>query len=307
MKERVTVVSPASSANLGAGYDTFALALRKPTDTLTLQRSGGGVRLLVEGLEINAPPGKNVVSGIVRAVMNGEGISEGVSLRLQKGVPVGAGLGSSAASSAAAAVGMNALFDLGLEEQKLIEYAGVGERIASGTAHYDNVSAAIVGGFVIVSEAHRCVRVRAPPQLALCLVTPRVPLPSRKTEYARSLVPENLSLDEVVAAVTSASRLVYGFSRGDLGEIGKAMQGGFVDPRRSIMIPGFEKVRESALKAGAFGTCISGAGPTVLAATDKRKAPSVLKAMIRGFRGVRVPSEGFVTGVGEGCRIIEQI
>jgi len=306
MKKEVTVVSPASSANLGAGYDVFALALRKPFDTLTLQRTGSGVRLLVEGARLDAAPRRNVVSGVVKAVMRGEKVSRGVSLKLRKGVPVGAGLGSSAASSAAAAVGMNALFDLGLDKRKLIEYAGVGEKISSGTAHYDNVAAAIVGGFVIVAGKEGFIGMEAPPMLALCLATPEVRLPSRKTEFARSLVPKELSLDEVVGAVTSASLMVRGFSTGDLEEIGRAMQGGFVDPKRAVMIPGFERVRESAVKSGAFGACISGAGPTVLAATTRHRANGVLKAMLRGFREAGVQSEGFVTGVGEGCRVIER-
>lgn len=299
------MVSPASSANLGAGYDVFALALRKPFDTLALQRIKSGVRLLVRGARLDTAPRKNVVSGVVRAMMRGEEVREGVSLELRKGVPVGAGLGSSAASSAAAAVGMNALFDLGLGKRRLIQYAGVGEKISSGTAHYDNVAAAIVGGFVIVAGSEGFVGMKAPPRLALSLVTPEVSLPSRKTEFARSLVPDRLPIDEVVGAVTSASMMVRGFSTGNLEDIGKAMQGGFVDPRRAVMIPGFEEVRESAVSAGAFGACISGAGPTVLAATTRDRANEVLKAMLRAFREAGVRSRGFVTGVGEGCRVIE--
>jgi len=305
LKRKVMVVSPASSANLGAGYDVFALALRKPFDTLALQRIKSGVRLLVRGARLDTAPRKNVVSGVVRAMMRGEEVREGVSLELRKGVPVGAGLGSSAASSAAAAVGMNALFDLGLGKRRLIQYAGVGEKISSGTAHYDNVAAAIVGGFVIVAGSEGFVGMKAPPRLALSLVTPEVSLPSRKTEFARSLVPDRLPIDEVVGAVTSASMMVRGFSTGNLEDIGKAMQGGFVDPRRAVMIPGFEEVRESAVSAGAFGACISGAGPTVLAATTRDRANEVLKAMLRAFREAGVRSRGFVTGVGEGCRVIE--
>ena len=307
MKKGVTVVSPASSANLGAGYDVFALALRKPFDTLTLRRTRRGVKLSAEGARLDTSPRKNVVSGVARAVMRGEGVREGVSLELRKGVPVGAGLGSSAASSAAAAVGMNALFDLGLDKRKLIEYAGIGEKISSGTAHYDNVAAAIAGGFVIVAGKEGFARMEAPPRLALCLATPEVRLPARKTEFARSLLPNRLSLDEVVGAVTSASMMVRGFSTGNLEEIGRAMQGGFVDPRRAVMIPGFEKVRESALKAGALGACVSGAGPTVIAATTRGRASGVLDAMLQGFQEAGVQSHCFVTAVGEGCRVTEQI
>jgi len=306
MAKWVTVKAPASSANLGAGYDVFALALGEPVDTLTIRRAKSGVRLRVGGLHLDTDPRKNIVLGVVRAMMEGEGIREGVSLHLRKGVPVGAGLGSSAASSAAAAVGMNAIFDLGLEKRKLIGYAGIGEKMASGTAHYDNVAAAIAGGFVVVSGSQGFIAMNAPARLTLCLATPRIPLPSRKTEYARSLVPKSLTVEEVADTVTSATMMIHGFSTGSLDEIGRAMQGGFVDPRRAAMIPGFGEVRDSALDAGAFGACISGAGPTVLAATTSRRARGVLAAMIRGFRRAGVRSQGFVTRPGKGCRVIEQ-
>lgn len=306
MRRKITVVSPASSANLGAGYDVFALALQAPTDMLTLQTTGSGVRLDVDGLQLEAPSRRNVVSGVVKAIMKGEGIRKGVTLRLRKGVPVGVGLGSSAASSAAAAVGMNNIFDLGMDERKLIGYAGVGEKISSGTAHYDNVAAAIVGGFVTVSGNRGLIRVSVPSGMALCLTTPEVSLPRRKTEYARTLVPKRLPLEEVVETVSSATMMIHGFSTGNLVEIGRSMQGGFVDARRAAMIPGFYEVRESAVKAGAFGACISGAGPTLLAATTGKRAKEVLRAMIHGFRSVGIQSHGFVTAPGGGCRIIEE-
>jgi len=303
---RVTVSSPASSANLGSGYDVFALALREPVDVLTLGRTEEGVKLRMEGVPLTAPSRRNVVSGVVRAIMERENVRAGVSLELEKGVPVGAGLGSSAASSAAAAVGMNALFDLELSDRELVEYAGIGERIASGAAHYDNVTAAIIGGFVVASGSQRFVRIDAPSRLALCLVTPQVALPPRKTEFARSLVPKHPSLDEVVNTVASASMLVHGLLTKNLVEIGEGMQVGFVDPRRAKMIPEFARVRESALNNGAFGVCISGAGPTLLAATTRGKAGAVRRAMIKAFQRVGIQSQGFVTGVGVGCRVIER-
>jgi len=306
MRKKVNVSSPASSANLGAGYDVFALALGTPVDVLTLQTADSGVRLDVDGMELETDLRKNVVSGVARAVMKGEGIRRGVTLHLRKGVPVGVGLGSSAASSAAAAVGIDAIFDLGLDKRKLIEYAGVGEWMASGTAHYDNVAAAIVGGFVVVSGSQGFIGMGVPSRLALSLVTPEVSLPQRKTEYARSLVPKRLPLEEVVGTVSSASMMVHGFATGSLAEIGSAMQGGFLDARRAVMVPGFHEAKKSALQAGAFGACISGAGPTMLAATTRGDAKEVLRAMVQGFRSVGVQSHGFITIPGGGCRVIEE-
>ncbi|MDA4126307.1 MAG: homoserine kinase, partial [Thaumarchaeota archaeon] len=150
MTSRVTVEAPASSANLGAGFDVFALALARPKDRLTLEKAKSGIELSVHGEQLPATPQTNVVGAVAKTIMTGEKIREGVRLRLRKSVPIGAGLGSSAASSAATVVGMDALFDLRLPNKKKIEYAGNGERFASGTAHYDNVTAALFGGFVLV-------------------------------------------------------------------------------------------------------------------------------------------------------------
>lgn len=296
------VDAPASSANLGAGFDVFALALKEPSDRLTLEATKGGVLLEVDGAELPRLE-KNAAWAVAESIMAGEGIRGGVRMRLRKGVPVGAGLGSSAASSAAASVGMDALFGLRLSASRVIEYAGVGEKVTSGAAHYDNVTAAIAGGFIVVSSGRQFVRMVPPRGLALCLATPTVPLPSDKTRFARSLVPRTLPLEEVADTVRGASMMVHGFATGSIEEIGEAMGRSFVDRSRARMIPGFREVKEAALHRGAAGVCISGAGPTMLAATEEGKAKRVLSAMIDAFGREGVRSTGFITGVGNGCRV----
>jgi homoserine kinase len=306
MKSKVTVEAPASSANLGAGFDVFALALARPKDSLTLEKTKSGVRLFIQGAKFSTTSQNNVVLAVARAIITGEKVRGGISLKLRKGVPIGAGLGSSAASSAATVVGMDALFGLGLSNKKMIEYAGVGERLASGTAHYDNVTAALFGGFVIVSKDMSFTRMDPPHSLVVCLVIPEVKLPLHKTRYARSLLPKHISIEEAVAAVGSASMMVSGLAHGSVEEFGAAMSGGFVDPRRSVMIPGYERVKKVAIENGAAGVCISGAGPAMLAATKGNKGGAILDAMISAFKREGVKSEGFITKAGEGSRIIEQ-
>ncbi|HEV2138995.1 MAG TPA: homoserine kinase [Nitrososphaerales archaeon] len=306
MRSRVVVEAPASSANLGAGFDVFALALDSPKDRLTLERTRTGVKISVHGAKLTNSPQRNVVGAVTRAIISGETVRGGVLLDLRKGVPVGSGLGSSAASSAAAVVGMDALFDLGLTNKKQIEYAGVGERIASGAAHYDNVTASLFGGFVLVSKDLSFKRIDPPLGLALCLAVPSVKIPSHKTRYARSLLPKRLSVGEAVAAVGAASVMIHGLAHNSVYEFGAGMSGGFVDSYRSVMIPGFNQVKRAAIEHGAAGVCISGAGPAMLAATTGKRAKVVLKAMIQAFEKEGAKSEGFITKVGGGCRVIEQ-
>ncbi len=303
-KGSVVVEAPASAANLGCGFDVFALALARPKDKLTLEKTGSGISLEVKGSkELKDQPGANVAVAVASVMMAEHRLDGGVSMKLLKGVPVGQGLGSSAASSVAAAAGVNRLFRLGLSEKELVGYAGVGEKAASGTAHYDNVAASLAGGFVVVRWDHGLVRMEPPKSMALCLVTPRVKLHREKTKFARSLLPREVPTERVVAVTRAASMMVHGFSVGSLDEIGDAMAVSVVDDRRATMVPGFERVRLAALSSGASGVCISGAGPTLLAVAEWRLREKVIRGMVRAFRAAGVESHGFVTRAGSGCMI----
>jgi homoserine kinase len=309
----VIVEAPASSANLGSGFDTFAIALENPKDRLRVSFEEGSRRTV----EINVPKGANLpldprenAAGVVAAAMAGRSGRKGeIRVTIEKKVPAGIGIGSSAASGAACAIAMNVLLGLKLSKDELVRYAGKGEATASGAAHYDNVSAAIYGGFVVVTGKERpsVVRLNPPAALGVCVATPQIKLPERKTEYSRSILPRNLRLGQLVANVGRASTLVAGFARGDVAMIGEGMRDEVVEPARSKLIPGYSHVRELATKAGAAGVCISGAGPSMLAAVDVKKGHprDVLAAMVHGFRMANVKAGGFVTRVGEGARVIE--
>jgi homoserine kinase len=275
-------------------------------DTLTLRTKEKGIVLSVKGPPLPTAIEKNAAGAVIRAMIDGEGLQGGVSASLRKGVPVGVGLGSSAASSAAAASGMDRLFRLGLPNERLVRYAGEGEKAASGTAHYDNVCASLLGGLGVVTGRGSFLSLEAPPSLSLILATPRVDLPERKTEFARSLLPKEVPLKEMVTAVGSASLMIHGVLTRDIREVGQAMTNGYVDGRRSAMIPGFERARRAAMGSGAAGVCVSGAGPTLLAACRKRESGKVARAMVKAFKDEGVKSEALVTRAGKGCRVVEE-
>lgn len=310
---RVTIEAHASSANLGPGFDCFAVSLGRPRDKVTLRLDKARKFSVwikgVTGQGVPRSPKGNSAGAVCLAIGRALGLTGRVVVEVEKGVPIGLGMGSSGASSAAAAVAMNALFNLGLKSDELILYSGHGEQAASGTFHYDNVAAAILGGFVLVvgGSTPSAIRFDAPKDLSLCLVTPFVRLPARKTEYARSLVPKTVELRKMISNVSNASLMVAGFARGETSLIGRGMSDTVVEEVRKKMIPGYDKVRGSALRAGASGVCISGAGPSVLAAVDRRvtEPKSVLAAMISAFKGEGLKANGFVTRVGGEAREIE--
>ena len=151
----------------------------------------------MSGLDVPKAEAENGACVVCLEMVKKLGIRKEITIELEKRVPIGLGMGSSGASAAAAAVAMNQLLGLGLCEDELIYYAGKGEAVTSGSPHYDNVSASILGGFVVVrggaGERPTAVRFAPPAGLAVCVATPTVNLPARKTEYARSLLPRSVS------------------------------------------------------------------------------------------------------------------
>ncbi len=317
--DQIKVEAPASSANLGPGFDVFALALDSPRDRVKLRigsgarRRGPSVKMArVTGLEVPGSEAENGARVVCLEMAKHLGIKDEITVELDKRVPIGQGMGSSGASAAAAAVAMNELLGLGLTPDELIYYAGKGEAAMSGSPHYDNVSASILGGFVAVrggkgKERPTAVRFDPPAGVAVCVATPVVTLPRRKTEYARSLLPESVTLETLVANVANASLMVSGFAKKDIKLIGKGMTDRAVEQARKAMIPGYDRVRSRAMGAGAVGVCISGAGPSMLAIVDRRSGDpeKVLEAMLGAFRHEKVESGGYVTRIGKGARVVK--
>lgn len=316
--DQIRVEAPASSANLGPGFDVFALALDSPKDAVTLRlrasprtRTASVKMAKVSGLEVPRSEAENGACIVCLEMAREFGVKGEIMVELDKRVPIGVGMGSSGASAAAAAVAMNQLLGLGLGQDELIFYAGKGEGATSGSRHYDNVAASILGGFVVVTGGDagrlRAVRFDPPAGLAVCLATPVVSLPNRKTEYARSLLPESVRLETLVANVANASLMVSGFAKKDIKLIGEGMADRVVEQARKSMIPGYDRLRSSALEAGAAGVCISGAGPSMLAMVDKARSDPerVLQAMQAAFRKEGAKSSGYVTRIGKGARIVK--
>lgn len=316
--DQIRVEAPASSANLGPGFDVFALALDSPRDSVRLRLgSGSGGRgpsvkmARVTGLEVPKMEAENGACVVCLEMAKGLGIKKEIFVELEKRVPIGLGMGSSGASAAAAAFAMNELLGLGLSSDELIFYAGKGEAVTSGSPHYDNVTASILGGFVVVrggaGERPTAVRFDPPAGLAVCVTTPVVSLPGRKTEYARSLLPETVSLETLVSNVANASLMVSGFAKKDIKLIGKGMTDRAVEQARKVMIPGYDRVMSRAMDAGAAGVCISGAGPSMLAIVERKQIQpkKVLEAMLAAFGEERVKSSGYVTRIGRGARVVK--
>jgi homoserine kinase len=309
---QVTVRAPATTANLGPGFDVFGLALEKPYDKVTLTLIPKGVKIEVCGLSaetIPTVPEKNTGGVVANQMLKEFSLKTGVQIKIEKGILPGMGLGSSAASAAAVAYGLNRMFNLKLDNQELIRSAAKGEVASAGFEHADNVSAAICGDFVIVKSYNplEIVNLNSPPDMEVCVALPHIATPMSKTEKARLVVSKLVPMDKLVHNVGNAAAMASGFAKGDVDLIGKSMLDAIVEPTRAFLIPGYQQVKENALKAGACGVAISGAGPAMIAIVNKKKVDSskIAEAMKEGFESAGFNASAFATRPGGGVRLLE--
>ncbi len=311
---RVIARAPSSTANLGPGFDVFGLALDAFHDTVELETmEERAIRIEVGGEYGNmipTAPKENSAGLVAGRMLEDHQGSRGLRMKIQKNVPPGYGLGSSAASAAAAAKAFDTLYDLHLDDTTLVEYAAAGEVASAGSVHYDNVSASLLGGFVVVrNEPLRVLRIEPPGNLTLCVAIPKMDVPKKKTEVARSVLPAEVPLSKVVANVANASTIVAGFVLKDVDLIAGAVNDAIVEPARAHLIPGYEDVRRKALAAGALAVTISGAGPSIIAfVSDGRQDPaSVCGAMEDGFKSAGLSSITKSCKPDSGTRVIESV
>jgi homoserine kinase len=284
LASKITVKAPSSTANLGPGFDVFGLAVNAFYDEITLTKTKSGVTIITDG-NVPTNPEKNTAGLVIQNMKKKFKIKEGIEIKIKKGVPAGFGMGSSAASAAAAAVAFDKLFALKLDKNSLVEFAGSGEKASAGTIHYDNVAASVLGGFVIVkTNPLDIIRIEPPVNLRMCVAIPKIDVPKKKTKVSRGVIPKKIKLTDSILNLSNAAAIVAGFMRKDPELIGNSIKDVIVEPARQHMIPGFAKVKQNALKAGALGVTISGAGPSVIAfSKSSSNLKKISKAMSKGF------------------------
>ncbi|MDQ5842610.1 MAG: homoserine kinase [Thermoproteota archaeon] len=306
-----SAAAPCSTANLGPGYDVFGLALDALEDKVKASRiRPGGRRLIIKNTDqaIPSKPELNSAGLVVKKIMQDFEISDSIEIEITKGVPSGYGVGSSAASAAAAAMAFNALYDLNIDRKRLVEYAAEGEVASAGTKHYDNVSASLLGGFVIcriASNRLQFIRLEPPRDLVIVVAIPCIKVPKKKTEVARSVLPKVVPLKDVVHNISGAATIVAGFALKDVETITRGIDDVIIETARKHLIPGYDSVKQNALSAGALAVTISGAGPSMIAFLKTNKiAKRVVTAMAKGFKEKDIESRIFVCRASKGARLL---
>lgn len=297
----IKAIAPATVANVTCGFDIFGFAVEQPFDEvlLSLKDEPGVVltKIYGDGGRLPLAADKNTAGVAVNEFLKAVDSKKGVTIELTKNLPLGSGMGSSAASSVAALVAINHLMGEPMKRIELLPFAMEAERIACGSGHADNVAPSLLGGFVLVRgyDPLDVVSVPTPEDLFCTLVHPQLEL---KTEDSRRVLKVSIPLKEAVRQWGNIAGLVTGLMKPDYDLISRSMHDYIVEPIRSVLIPGFEEIKEAVFKAGALGSGISGSGPTIFALSkDFTTAEKAGKIIQKEFARFNVGSEIYVSKV----------
>ncbi|ABZ84496.1 homoserine kinase [Heliomicrobium modesticaldum Ice1] len=278
----VRVIVPATTANLGPGFDTLGMALDL-YNHVELTETGEGFVVDVEGEGAASIPRNesNIVLRVVRQVYELAGRKPaGLRLRLRNEIPVARGLGSSAAALVGGAVAANELCGNCLSDQEILEI------VTSFEGHPDNVAPALFGGVVVsamIAEGDRTevVSRKIPPPYGMRAIVaiPDFPL---ATKRARNALPAVVPFKDAVFNVSRTSMVILAFIHNDWDLLAKVMEDRLHQPYREPLIPGMGDVFSAAREAGALAAVLSGAGPTLIAFARENTA-EVAQAMEETF------------------------
>ena len=308
--QAATAFGPATVGNVAVGFDILGFATDSVGDEVRVEQIPertvriGEITGVAEDLPRHADENTATV-GLVQLVDDKE-LDYGFEVHLDKGISLGSGMGGSAASAVAAIVAANALLDEPMSREEMLSYALLGESVASGDVHGDNVTPCLYGGLTLTRalDPVDVVEIPVPAEICSVLVHPQHRI---DTHEARQVIPRKLPLKAFVKQSANLAGFMAGCFQNDTELIRRSPSDMLIEPHRAPLIPGFGKVRQAALDTGALGCSISGSGPSVFAWCVGRDAASrTREAMVETFEAQDVEALSWVSPVdAPGARIIE--
>ncbi|QDY83778.1 homoserine kinase [Paenibacillus polymyxa] len=280
---------PASTANLGPGFDTLGMALSLYA-WIELKEAEQTVFHLY-GEQMNGVPQDktNLIYKVAQAVFREAGVSvPELEISMYSDIPLTRGLGSSASAIIGALVAANTLIGSPLSDSKLFDMASAIEK------HPDNVGASLFGGIITAvwdGKHAKHLRIEPDANLEVMVVIPDFQL---STSKAREVLPVHVSLKDAVYNISHASMLVAALASGRTDLIAEAMRDQLHQPYRAALVPGMTEILQDAHQYGALGVALSGAGPTLLALTDQRENR---KAELERYLTETMKKEGITASV----------
>ncbi|MEM6966891.1 MAG: homoserine kinase [Bacteroidota bacterium] len=302
-KSEIKVFAPASVANVACGYDILGFALEKPGDEIIARLSKNpGLKITkITGASGKIPYEieKNTAGFAAQKVLEHLEESQGIELEIHKKMPFGSGLGSSAASAVAGAMAVNEILGRPLSKRELLPFAVLGEQIADGAYHADNVAPSLLGGITFIRDnatldVHK---IDVPRGLQAVVIYPHVEI---LTKDARGILSDTVSLKQTVQQTGNLGGLILGLINSDLDLIKRSLTDVIIEPQRAPLIPHFYEVKEAALTEDALGCSISGAGPSIFAlCANSSIAENVGSAMKKVLTAYKIQNDLFISPINQ--------
>ena len=254
--------------------------------------------------DLPTEPTQNVAGVALLSMLEEVENAPGFEINIDKRIKPGSGLGSSAASAAGAVVAANHLLKNKFSKEDLVRFAMAGEKLASGVKHADNIAPCIYGGVTLI----RCIfpldiiKLTAPP-MYVTVVHPQIEV---KTSDARQILRKEVQLKSAIKQWGNIAGLVAGLMQHDYALIGRSLEDVIIEPVRSILIPGFEKVKTRCKEAGAIGGGISGSGPSIfILSKEESVARQIEYLMTEVYLTLGIDFKTYVTTVNyEGVQVV---
>ncbi len=306
MKE-ITVLAPATVANVVCGFDCLGFALDEPCDEMTVRLIDEKSVKIKHHDEFNLPtePENNIAGVALLAILEEIEDNIGFEVEITKKIKPGSGIGSSSASAVGAVVAANKLLEDRFPLLELAEFAMKGEFLASQGRHADNVAPCLFGGFTLVRSVTPIdiIRLDFPP-LFVTVIHPQIEI---KTSEARKILPTEISLKSAIQAWSNVGALVAALSKGDYELISRALEDFIIEPVRKRLIPHFDALKSESLKSGALGGGISGSGPSVFMLSETLEtAQKIEKTMNEIYASTKIEFNIYVTKINsEGVKVLK--
>lgn len=297
-EQTCTVYAPATVANLVCGFDVLGMCLNEPFDVMH-------VKLLHEkkvqvisqdGYLLPSDPSQNTAGAPLLAMLEELDQDIGFEVSIQKQIKPGSGIGSSAASAAGAVVAANQLVGNIFSREDLVRFAMFGEKVASGVKHADNISPCIYGGITLIRSIFPLDIVAIPvPPLQVTVVHPQIEV---RTSDSREILRKEVLLKDAIRQWGNIAGLVAGFMKKDYDLIGRSLEDVIIEPVRSMLIPGFDEIKQKCKAVGALGGGISGSGPSIfMLSTSEETAKAVESVMKAVYDRIGLPHHVYVTTI----------
>jgi len=298
MKFKVSV--PASTSNLGPGFDALGLALKLYNDFIVEPSDFYSVEIEGEGADALPKDEKNLFIRAYRSTMEYLGQSQPIKVKQVNRIPLGRGLGSSATAIVG---GILAAEKISGKELSLPEVIDVAFKFEP---HPDNVLPAYTGGFVVAATNGDLTYIKLdwPQELKVIIVVPELFL---STEESRSVLPDKYSREDVIFNIQRVALLLGALQKRDFGLLKEAVKDRIHQPYRCDLIPSFWEVLSEGYKAGAYAVYLSGAGSCIGALADKN-FDEIGRAMCNVFDALGIESRYLVLDVDkDGAKIVEEV